>query len=168
AIDINKKTLQWAKKNGDLNAIENIKWKCGDLLNGVRGKFDLIITNPPQMPMISGPQHDWGGKNGRIFIDRIIHSAPAHLNPNGKLIMLLFDFLNVVSPYGDIETIVETCRNNNLIAKVISKKIRYINPDGKTIKSLPVIKNAYPRYKFKKKGDKLFHYVYVLSCAKRD
>ena len=46
AVDLSADALKVAKKNGILNAVE-IDWLEGNFLEPVKGKYDLIISNPP-------------------------------------------------------------------------------------------------------------------------
>jgi methylase of polypeptide subunit release factors len=164
AIDIDRKTIQWARKNGEENKIKNITWKKGDLLKKTKERFDLIISNPPQMPMENGLLHDWGGRNGREAIEKIIRSGKDHLRPNGKMILLLFDFLGVTKKYNQRDkAIVQICKENGFKVDILSKTTRKINPHSKTAASISMIKKMFPVYKFKKKGGHLTHIVYILK-----
>ncbi len=44
AVDIDKKAIQYCKKNIKK---DNIKFKLSDLFSNVKEKFDLILFNPP-------------------------------------------------------------------------------------------------------------------------
>ncbi len=46
AVDLSADALKVAKRNGILNAVE-IDWLEGNFLEPVKGKYDLIISNPP-------------------------------------------------------------------------------------------------------------------------
>ena len=57
ALDINPSAIDIARKNSKLNGVENIRFVQGDIADEVhRGKFDLIVTNPPFMPMPKGSE----------------------------------------------------------------------------------------------------------------
>ncbi|NET13125.1 MAG: methyltransferase [Okeania sp. SIO1H6] len=45
-IDINPQSITWASENAKLNSVD-VKFYLSDLFANVRGKFDLIIFNPP-------------------------------------------------------------------------------------------------------------------------
>jgi release factor glutamine methyltransferase len=75
--------------------------RLGNLFAPVTGEvFDLILTNPPQMPTPPGREAggdeataDDGGHDGWAILDRVIQGAPAHLKPGGQLVFALFDYL---------------------------------------------------------------------------
>jgi len=47
AIDINPLAITLAKKNSEINSAKNVYFIRGDLLSPFRGKFDIIVSNPP-------------------------------------------------------------------------------------------------------------------------
>lgn len=47
ALDINQKALDLAKKNADLNKVENIKFIESDVFSNFNEEVDFIISNPP-------------------------------------------------------------------------------------------------------------------------
>ncbi|PWB50077.1 MAG: modification methylase HemK [Candidatus Methanoperedenaceae archaeon] len=88
-IDINPYAAECTRDNG----VEAIR---GDLLNSIRGKFDIIIFNPPYLPTDDSERTiGWinialdGGTNGRKIIDRFLEDAGSNLVDNGKILMLV-------------------------------------------------------------------------------
>jgi len=101
-IDINPHAAACSKSNG----VDVIR---GDLLNCIKGKFDMIIFNPPYLPSLTSDldEHhifhqmgkentrNWlnialdGGDNGRSIIERFIDNAGDHLADNGRILMLV-------------------------------------------------------------------------------
>jgi release factor glutamine methyltransferase len=61
----------------------------------VKGKFDLIVFNPPYVPTEKLETLDmqsiaWqGGKDGREVIDRFLAEVFNYLKPNGKILLLI-------------------------------------------------------------------------------
>ncbi len=55
AIDLYSGALDVARRNACLNGVEDrIEWVCGNLLEPVKDeRFDLIVSNPPCMPLTS-------------------------------------------------------------------------------------------------------------------
>jgi len=67
-----------------------------DLFSGIRGRFDLIIFNPPYLPTAPDERVDgwldyaWnGGADGRAVINRFLEQAPAFLTDRGSILLLL-------------------------------------------------------------------------------
>ncbi len=87
-IDINPYAAACTKQNG----IDVIR---GNLLDCVKGKFDMIIFNPPYLPSHEGTKMDWinvaldGGYNGREIIYRFLEDALPHLVENGRVLMVV-------------------------------------------------------------------------------
>lgn len=88
-IDINPYAATCSKENG----IEVIR---GDLLTCIKGRFDMIIFNPPYLP--TGEEErikGWinvaidGGYDGRRIIYRFLKDAGHHLVENGRVLMIL-------------------------------------------------------------------------------
>lgn len=102
ATDIVESSVRCAWRNVLLNGFElKVDVRLGDLFEPLGGEtFDLILTNPPQMPTprdreTGGDETaaDDGGADGWGILDRVIQEAPAHLKPGGQLVFTLFDFL---------------------------------------------------------------------------
>jgi len=160
-IDVENEIIYWAIQNGKYNKLMNINWKVGNLFNNLHNKYDLIISNPPQMPMEKGHIHDWGGLDGRSFIEKIIQESPKHLYKDGSLIMLIFDFLGVNCSYNHNLSIKKFSQKYNLDMKIILKTRRNIRKGGETEKSLYYILKKYPKYKFYNSGNSLSHDIYI-------
>jgi release factor glutamine methyltransferase len=89
ATDINPYAVSAAKARG----IEVIR---ADIFQGIKGKFDLILFNPPYLP--TQPQErtgQWidyaldGGESGRQTVDRFIEDLAEHLRPAGRALLLI-------------------------------------------------------------------------------
>ncbi|VVC00501.1 putative S-adenosylmethionine-dependent methyltransferase [uncultured archaeon] len=95
AADINEKALEAAKKNcisaGYGNKMECVK---SDLFENVDGNFDLIVFNPPYLP-VNETEKKYidldGGKKGREVLDRFLEQMPGHLKKNGECYFLQTD-----------------------------------------------------------------------------
>jgi len=100
ACDINESAVKCAKLNAKVNDINNIEARRSDVFSGMKKgeKFDLIIFNPPYLPVsekeeIKEPKDAlslaWdGGKTGRKVINKFLESCEEHLKEKGKLLML--------------------------------------------------------------------------------
>ncbi len=87
-IDLNPHAAACTRQNG-VDAI------IGDLLSCIKGKFDLIIFNPPYLPTLEGAKKDWidvaldGGHEGREIIFRFIEDALTNLVENGRILIVV-------------------------------------------------------------------------------
>lgn len=64
-----------------------------DLFDNVEGKFDLIIFNPPYLPLDENEPSDsrratTGGKKGNEIIIRFLEQAKNHLGPQGRIFLI--------------------------------------------------------------------------------
>ncbi len=97
-VDISKEALELAKENAEANEA-NILFVQSDLFTRIRGRFDIIVSNPPYIPSgeIDGLQpevRDYeprlaldGGADGLDIYRRIAVEATKYLNRGGVLIM---------------------------------------------------------------------------------
>lgn len=165
-VDIDSHALKWAKSNTDWNGIRNIFWRKSDLFKKVSGRFDIIASNPPQMPMKKGALHDYGGEDGRFFLEEIISLAPSHLRSGGKLYLEVFDFLNAVKRFNNKPTFIEVLRENGFFPKILNSVVRVVRKNGQTQQSMSFIKTQYPGFQFRKdiRGN-YYHRIYVLEAT---
>jgi release factor glutamine methyltransferase len=110
ATDVVEEAVQVIRANAALNAVV-IDARPGDCYAPVAGeRFDLICTNPPQMPTPPGRERadaaaaaDNGGHDGWLILDRVIAGAAAHLRPGGRVVFTIFDFLGRKSAFARLE-----------------------------------------------------------------
>lgn len=130
ASDISADALALAQENAKRNGAD-IKFIESDLLDGVRGKFNIIVCNPPYIKSgdIPGLQKEVqfepkgaldGGEDGLDFYRRLAKEAPRHLVKGGTLFMECgvgqaqeivklfkkFDYTMVSRDYNDVERFV--------------------------------------------------------------
>ena len=130
ASDISADALALAQGNAKRNGAD-IKFIESDLLEGVRGKFNIIVCNPPYIKSgdIPGLQKEVqfepkgaldGGEDGLDFYRRLAKEAPRHLVKGGTLFMECgigqaqeivklfkkFDYTMVSRDYNDVERFV--------------------------------------------------------------
>lgn len=103
-LDISEKALEIARLNAEKNKVsERLKLKVSDIFavleNEKNEKFDLIVSNPPYIPVeeIETLQPEVGrfepltaltdGQDGLSIIEKIIAGAPSFLVPGGFLLM---------------------------------------------------------------------------------
>jgi predicted RNA methylase len=90
ATDLTRRSIDCARFNARLNAVDNIEFHVGDCFAPVSGRrFDLILSNPP---FFITPQTDLLFCENPMDLDglcrRLVKEAPAHLNEDGYMEML--------------------------------------------------------------------------------
>jgi len=110
ATDVVPAAVETIRANAVLNGV-TLDARLGDCYAPVAGeRFDLICSNPPQMPTPPGRERDDaaaaadnGGRDGWLVLDRVIAGAPAHLAPGGRLVFTIFAFLGCKSAFARLE-----------------------------------------------------------------
>ncbi|MEU4217465.1 class I SAM-dependent methyltransferase [Actinoplanes sp. NPDC026623] len=88
AVDINEAALRFTRVNSALAGTSGVRVSRSDLLDGVDGRFDLIISNPPFMIDPAGRAYrDGGGEHGHGLSLAIVDAAAARLEPGGSLVL---------------------------------------------------------------------------------
>ncbi|MSS74312.1 methyltransferase domain-containing protein [Candidatus Pacearchaeota archaeon] len=90
AVDINPDSINLLKKE----KLKGIKLIQSDLFKKVKGKFDLIICNPPYLPEDKQEDNEsskitTGGKIGDEFILRFLTQSVNHINKEGIILLLV-------------------------------------------------------------------------------
>lgn len=107
ALDINPQALRYTAINAELAGTRTVQVAESDLLDGVTGEFDLILSNPPYM--LDREQRAYrhgGGEHGAGLSIAIVEAALQRLAPGGSLLLYtgvaMFDgedpFLNAIRP----------------------------------------------------------------------
>jgi len=110
ATDVVEGAVETIRANAALNGV-TLDARLGDCYAPVAGeRFDLICSNPPQMPTPRGRERadaaaaaDNGGPDGWLVLDRVIREAPAHLAPGGRLVVTIFAFLGCKGAFARLE-----------------------------------------------------------------
>ena len=110
ATDVVPEAVAAVRANARRNAVA-VDVRLGDCYAPVPGeRFDLICTNPPQMPTPPGRERadatalaDNGGVDGWTVLDRVIAGAPDHLLPGGRLVFTIFGFLGRKTAFARLE-----------------------------------------------------------------
>lgn len=95
AVDINPEAIEFAKNNSD----KAIEFKVSDLFSNVKGKYQLIIFNPPYLPEDKledreSRQITTGGKHGYEIIEKFLEQANEYLEDNGKILLVFSSLTN--------------------------------------------------------------------------
>ena len=151
AVDIDDNCLEWLQYVIKQNGINNISPVHSNFFSSIESdaKYDLILANPPHMPMLSGRLCDTGGLDGKKYIYEILNGAYSHLNLDSELYIMMFDFLGVDKQYNDDYTIEEYAKKIGYkkIETVYSKNKKIIE-GSVTYSCLDYIKQVYPKYDF--------------------
>lgn len=88
-VDKNTSAIKHLKQKFPLSNIVN-----SDLFSKVKGKFDLIIFNPPYLPKnkFDSEIDTAGGKRGSETINEFLRRAKSHLEKSGKILLLASSF----------------------------------------------------------------------------
>lgn len=136
AVDISPKALEIAQKNADFHKVsEKINFYRSDLFENVNKKYNIIVSNPPYIPLkdketlqTEVKDHDphlalfTSDFDGVEFYEKISSKAGEYLNTDGFLIFEIginmsekvvnilkhnnFNVLEIVSDFNDIERII--------------------------------------------------------------
>ncbi|MDD1665417.1 MAG: methyltransferase [Methanomicrobiales archaeon] len=97
ATDVNPHACRMASSEGGGVAVAR-----ADLTAGLRGRFDLVLFNPPYLPTKPGERiDDWlekaldGGESGRDVIGRLFSDLPRVLAPAGRLLLVFSELTGV-------------------------------------------------------------------------
>lgn len=116
--DINPIAVELARENARVNGIGNVEFIQCDLFPPGNERFDLIVFNPPYLP-VKEPgllEKAWsGGEGGIEIIERFLNSVSKHLKEDG-----VFELL--VSSLGDMERIDEIMKRNKIESEIIDKR----------------------------------------------
>lgn len=87
ALDIDEKSVNYLKS-------QNLEAVKSNLFSNAKGKFDLIIFNPPYLPLdsredLESQRVTTGGKRGDEIILRFLKKAEEHLEDRGIILLLL-------------------------------------------------------------------------------
>lgn len=110
ATDVVPEAVAAMRANAVLNGVA-VDVRLGDCYAPVAGeRFDLVCTNPPQMPTPPSRERDDavaaadnGGLDGWALLDRVIAGARDHLRPGGRLVFSIFAFLGRKTAFGRLE-----------------------------------------------------------------
>ncbi len=146
-----------------------IMWVVSDLFGNLgKRKLDMIITNPPQMPMSDVDRtrlldwHDTSGPTGRELILKTLEEGRSFLNPHGEIFLLVFDFLGVKKSFNSSPSLFEIAESLGYSCEVLENYSRMVRLGGQTAKNLAWINEVYPRYEFRRRGGNISYGVSVV------
>lgn len=119
AVDINPDAVEEtgvkARQEGvDIEVFES------DLFGSVEGVYDIVVFNPPYVPVSeedgSAAEKAWvGGEDGRETLDRFIEEVDDHLEVGGKALL-------VQSSRNDLEETLEAFRREGFDSEVVEEE----------------------------------------------
>lgn len=129
-----------------------IQWLTSNIYSDIKQcEFDLIVSNPPQMPMqTKSNSHDYGGPDGRTIITGILQGARKFLKAEGKVLMLTFDFLGTLEQTNAQPSLAEIGTQYGFNCQLLTSITREVRINGATEKNLTWISQVYPKYHFKR------------------
>jgi len=121
-IDINPAAVQLARKNAEVNGIENAKFYESSFFSNTKGKYDWVLFNAPYLPTeeyekVKGKVNFAfdGGKTGREVIEKFIELVPEHLNGGGGVLL-------VASSLSGIDEILRKFSGKGFAAKITDEQ----------------------------------------------
>ena len=97
ASDISSEALEVAARNVAKNSLEpRVHLACGDLMEPLPGRFDLVCANLPYLAsgiplpaaVLAQPSIAlYAGDGGAALVIRLLETAPAKLNPGGRVLL---------------------------------------------------------------------------------
>jgi release factor glutamine methyltransferase len=89
AADIEQEVIDFLKR-------KKIKARQSNLFSKIKGKFDLVVFNPPYLPedKYDKEKDTTGGKKGHETIVRFLKQAKAHLTKGGTILLLYSSLSN--------------------------------------------------------------------------
>jgi len=109
AVDINPDAIDAAKENAKKEKVK-LTFILSDLFEKVKGKFDLIVFNPPYVRTEDSEVTDmqsiaWqGGTDGMLVIDRFLKQVKGFLKPSGRVLLLVSSTDDRVPPIPGFKT----------------------------------------------------------------
>jgi HemK-like putative methylase len=97
ASDVSREALEVASRNVTRHSLDDrVHLACGDLLDPLPGKFDLLCANLPyvapgtELPVEVKAQPAralYADQDGAALVLRLVEAAPTRLNPGGRLLV---------------------------------------------------------------------------------
>jgi methylase of polypeptide subunit release factors len=163
-IDVDAGAIDHVQTSSNIS--QTLNWIHGDVFEGLPAnqQYELIVSNPPQMPskqILS--LHDDGGIDGLHVVHRILRDARNYLQQDGRILLLLFDFLydNVCKLTGQsVKTLADDLHYKHRVA---AKFVRSVRPSGKTYENRQHIEDDFEGFQFDQSDRGLYHHFYIVE-----
>jgi release factor glutamine methyltransferase len=97
ASDVDEATVLEAKEAARKLGVR-MKLVLSDLFSNLRGRFDLVLFNPPYLPSEGYEDRNVdGGPGGSTLIDRFLDALPSHLERSSEAFLLISSLNDPVS-----------------------------------------------------------------------
>lgn len=117
-VDINPEAVELARNNAKLNGLPNVESRLSDLFTNVGDRFDLIVFNPPYLPVKEDGllELSWsGGERGVEVVERFLGEVKDYLKPRGRILM-------VASSLNGLRAVERKFIENGLSFRVLAEK----------------------------------------------
>ena len=96
AADTDPSVITALEKKIQEQKIRKLQVVHSNLFSNIKGKFNLIIFNPPYLPQDKGIEDQalYGGKKGWELSEKFFQQASPHLFPDGKILFLFSSLTN--------------------------------------------------------------------------
>jgi len=150
------------------NFLDNVLFFHTDSFPDNDTKYDLIISNPPQMPMMEKwKTHDDWWKDWLDIIEYIISEWIKRkvMWKSLTIIMNVFDFLWTVNSFWRKRSFAEVI--NRYWWKIVNTRRveRRIRTNGETFNNINYIQLIAPEYKFGNDSNWFFHYMDIVEIV---
>ena len=164
-VDIDLDALKWLKKLINDNKM-NLNCFYSNFFSNINNTYDMIISNPPILPMKKGKIHDSGGLDGKKYLLEILEKSFNYLNKDGELYLTAFDYLGIDKSYNNEKCLFEIAEQMGYNKFDISYSVdKIIKKGSETYNNLDYIKSIYPKYKFEE-NDKLKCKIKILKLGR--
>jgi release factor glutamine methyltransferase len=107
AVDVNPAAVECTRRAAAANHIP-VQVGISDLFSEVRGRFDLIVFNPPYLKEDEHPlnaiDRSWaGGRTGTEVLGRFLREAPDHLAPDARILVVVSSHMDQQALAGHLE-----------------------------------------------------------------
>ena len=168
-LDIDDKAVEWARRNSEANGLSNIEFLSCDMREYMPvDKFDVIISNPPQMPVAANNSaHNDGGTDGKEYMHYIFDFALKHLKDDGKIFLTSLDFLGIDRSYSSGPSLAAYAQERGFGLSIVGRQEKIIKEGSYTAENLGWIRRQYPDYVFEKGEDSHLGYEICIVLAQR-
>lgn len=172
AIDLNPKAVATARQNIIMNNLEDkIEVLEGNLFEVLGDEtFDLIVSNPPFLPMLSNTNNIYyyadGGEDGLNIIRIIVEESNKYLSQNGKMMIIGGGFGDEIGPFYRSELYKLTIQNKWYTTLILIGQNDAKSELKRLSKSLHELNKEVEKIMTNLGADSLKYYSFILTIDK--